>query len=80
MSSSTKSVVLTALGLIDRIDEFDDDHPLLGGIPEFDSMAVVGVIQALEQEFGIVVEDDDIDADTFETFATLAAFIDRKRG
>ncbi len=52
--------------------------PLLGAIPEFDSMAVISVITALEDRFGIVIEDDEIDASVFETLGSLVAFLERK--
>jgi acyl carrier protein len=43
-------------------------------------MAVVNLITALEEHFGIVVEDDEIGASTFETLGTLAAFVQQKTG
>jgi acyl carrier protein len=52
--------------------------PLLGAIPELDSMAVVTLITALEEHFGITVADDEIGASTFETLDSLAQFIERK--
>jgi acyl carrier protein len=52
--------------------------PLLGALPELDSMAVVNLITALEDHFGIAVEDDEISADTFETVGSLAAFVAHK--
>jgi acyl carrier protein len=54
------------------------DSPLLGALPELDSMAVVGVIAALEDRFGIVVDDDDISASTFATVGSLADFVAQK--
>jgi acyl carrier protein len=51
------------------------DSPLLGSLPELDSMAVVTLIGALEEHFGIVVDDDDISASTFATLGSLAAFV-----
>lgn len=54
------------------------DSPLLGSIPELDSMAVVSVITALEEQFGIDIGDDDISASTFETVGSLAAFVEQK--
>ena len=47
-------------------------------LPEFDSMAVVSVITALEDQLGIFVEDDDITGETFETLGNLTAFIQTK--
>lgn len=68
----------TTLQLGDRTSELGEDSPLLGAIPEFDSMAVVTVLTALEEHFGIMVDDDDIDAETFETVGTLTAFVDQQ--
>ncbi len=51
---------------------------LLGAIPELDSMAVVNVITSLEDQFGIVVDDDDIDGNTFATVASLVDFVTAK--
>lgn len=54
--------------------------PLLGTIPELDSMAVVGILAAMEDEFGITIEDDEISAETFGTFSTLLRFVAERVG
>ena len=41
-------------------------------------MAVVTVITALEDQFGFVVEDDEISAETFATFGSLVQFVESK--
>jgi acyl carrier protein len=51
---------------------------LLGAIPELDSMAVVHVLTAIEEHFGIVVADDEVSADTFATLGALADFVESK--
>ena len=58
--------------------EFDKDTELLGALPEFDSMAVIKVITAMEEIFGIDVDDDDIDASLFETVGTLLNYIEEQ--
>ena len=68
-------VILADILEVDTSD-FDESTELLGALPEFDSMAVVGVITALEESFGIDVADDDIDATIFETVGTLLAYVD----
>jgi acyl carrier protein len=68
------------LSLEGRAMHFKTDTPLLGGIPELDSMAVVGVITALEDHFGVNIEDDEIDGSTFATVGSLAGFINSKMG
>jgi len=56
----------------------DKTTELLGGIPEFDSMAVVMVITALEETMGVVVDDDEISAETFESIGSLVSFVEAK--
>jgi len=55
------------LQLGDQVKKWHPDTALVGSIPEFDSMAVVALIQALEERFGIQISDDEISAETFET-------------
>ncbi|MBU0603252.1 MAG: acyl carrier protein [Gammaproteobacteria bacterium] len=63
------------LNLGARADGFADDTPLLGAVPELDSMAVVAVITAMEERFGVTLDDADIDGSTFATFGSLHGFI-----
>ncbi|MEO7497673.1 MAG: acyl carrier protein [Massilia sp.] len=51
------------------------DSVLLGSVPELDSMAVISVIAALEDHFGIAVDDDDICARHFATVGSLTEFV-----
>lgn len=67
-----------ALQLGERVNDFDESTALLGNLPEFDSMAVVAVVGALEDNLGISVEDDDITGETFETVGSLLAFVNSK--
>lgn len=43
-----------------------------------DSMAVVSILTEFEERFGFEVMDDEISADSFETFGTLIAFVNGK--
>lgn len=54
------------------------DTPLLGSLPELDSMAVANLILALEQQFGFEVLDDEINARHFTTVGSLADFVASK--
>lgn len=62
----------------DRVDAFEPDTPLFGALPELDSMAVAGLLTEMEDRFDILIEDDDIDGDTFESFGSLVAFLQGK--
>ncbi|MCW8847879.1 MAG: acyl carrier protein [Sedimenticola sp.] len=70
-----KEIIGSVLQLGDRIDQFDRDTALLGSVPEFDSMAVVSVITAIEDNFGIIVDDDEVSAELFETVGNLYDFV-----
>lgn len=73
-----RQIVGDVLQLGERTASLEPGTALLGNIPEFDSMAVVSVITALEDELGILVEDDDITGETFETLENLTAFVQTK--
>jgi acyl carrier protein len=75
---AVKAVVVETLGVEDRADALDATTPLLGYLPELDSMAVLELVLELEQRFGITIEDEDVTADVFENLASLAAFVDGK--
>jgi len=80
MFDNVRMLLVDILQIHDRIESLDESTPLLGNIPEFDSMAVVTVITALEDQFGFFVEDDEISAETFETLGSLVAFVESKVG
>ena len=73
-----KVIVGSALQIGGRVQQMDASAPLLGAVPELDSIAVVNLITALEEHFGITVADDEIGASTFETLGSLARFIEQK--
>jgi acyl carrier protein len=73
-----RNVVGSALQISNRVQGMDAAAPLLGAVPELDSIAVVNLITALEEHFGIAVADDEIGASTFETLGSLTQFVERK--
>lgn len=66
------------LQLGERKNQLELATPLLGSLPELDSMAVATVIAGMEERFGFFIEDDEIDAEVFRTVGTLTEFVDRK--
>jgi len=56
----------------------DADSALLGSVAELDSMAVVAILTALEERFGFVIDDDEVDGGTFASVATLTSFVQGK--
>lgn len=74
------TVLDDVLGLGGRAQGFADDTPLLGALPELDSMAVVGIIAGIEDHFGIYLADDEIDGSSFATFGSLLQLVSEKLG
>lgn len=72
------AVLDEVLSLKGRANEFALETPLLGAIPELDSMAVVALITTLEERFGFTVDDDEIDGSVFASLATLIDFVQGK--
>ena len=78
IKSEVVAVLDEVLSLKGRASEFALDTPLLGAIPELDSMAVVALITTLEERFGFTVDDDEIDGSVFASLATLIDFVQGK--
>lgn len=77
-SQEVLRIVDEVLNLKGRSASFRHDTPLLGAIPELDSMAVITLIGALEEQLGMVIDDDDIDGSTFATIGSLTDFVSGK--
>ena len=78
LSKDIKRVLRDTLVLGDEVDTLEATSPLLGSIPELDSVGVVSVLTALEDEFDIVVEDDEISAAVFKNLGSLTQFVQEK--
>jgi len=60
-----------------RVDSFTEGTELFGALPEFDSMAVATLLTGIEERLGVLIEDDDVEAEDFATFGRLVAFVER---
>jgi len=80
VEEQVRGVLRDVLSLGNRADRLGPDSALLGSLPELDSMAVVNVIAALEDRFGISVDDDEISGDTFASLKSLVDFVVAKTG
>jgi acyl carrier protein len=73
-----RQIVGDALQLGSRRESLERDTPLVGNLPELDSMAVVSVITALEEHFIFVVDDDDDVSQAFHTLGSLTKYVEAK--
>ena len=70
-----KTVIGDVLQIPDRMVSMDENSGLLGAIPEFDSMAVVSILTTIEENYGLIINDDEVTAEIFETVGSLLDFI-----
>jgi acyl carrier protein len=66
------------LGLNGRSAAMSRDSPVLGALPELDSIAVVSVITALENRFGLEIGGDELSASSFATVGAIADLVSSK--
>jgi acyl carrier protein len=63
------------LALNGRPAAFTRDTLLHGSLIELDSMAVVTLTAVLEERFGFIIEDSEIDASVFASVGSLVDFV-----
>ena len=76
--NEVKRVVTEALGLGKRGETLSASTRLLENLPELDSLAVLKLVYAIEDRFGISIDDEEVTADLFETLGSLARFVESK--
>lgn len=79
-TEQVKAILIDTLHLGERGRDLLPASPLLGAIPELDSMAVLELVSALEEAFGFSFDDEDISAQNFATLGSLAGFLDARLG
>lgn len=78
VEATLRAILADTLGLPKaRIDAFIGSTALFGALPELDSMAVATLLTAIEERLGVLIEDDDVEAEDFATFGRLLAFAER---
>jgi acyl carrier protein len=79
VDATLRALLADILGLgEERAAALTPDSGLFGELPEFDSMAVATVLTEMEDRLGILIDDDEIDGEIFETYGNLLAFSLRK--
>ena len=73
-----KKILITNLQVGDH--GLQEDTPVAGEFPQFNSLSIAGIIASIEDELGCEVEDEEITVEIFETVGTLATFIESKTG
>jgi acyl carrier protein len=75
VDATLRAVLVDILGLPQAdVAAFGAETELFGALPEFDSMAVAGLLTELEERLGILIEDHEVGAEMMETYGALLAF------
>ena len=74
-----KRMIVDRLFLKVRPEELEEDKSLIDfyGV---DSVCLLELVVGIEEEFGVVIADDEFKVDNFQTVAALAAFVRAKLG
>ena len=63
--ADVRDTLVQTLGIEDRVDTLTPETALLDSLTELDSMAVVELLTALEDRFGITIDDGDVSGELF---------------
>jgi acyl carrier protein len=78
VEATVRSLLVDILGLAkSRVAAFGDETELFGALPELDSMAVATLLTEMEERLGILIEDDDVEAEDLMTFGRLVSLAER---
>ena len=78
VEQTLRALLADVLGMEpERVAAFGEHTELFGALPEFDSMAVANLLTGIEERLGVLIADDDVEAEDFATFGRLVAFAER---
>ena len=78
VDETVRALLVDVLGLAkSRVARFDDATELFGALPEFDSMAVATLLTEMEERLGILIEDEDVEAEDLMSFGQLVSLAER---
>ncbi|MBA3667236.1 MAG: acyl carrier protein [Sphingomonas sp.] len=75
VEATLRALLVDTLGLsTTRVAGFGEMTELFGALPELDSMAVATLLTGIEERLGVLIEDDDVEAEDLMSFGRLLAF------
>lgn len=77
LNNRIKTLLCTTVAPEIDIQAVGDDDRLIEDL-NLDSLQLLGLISELEREFNFMLDDEDLDLNTFNSIATVADFVARK--
>lgn len=78
ISNEVKIILIQILNLEIESEDIDDDTLLLDGEIFIDSLAMIQIINMIEETFDIMCEEEDITPELLNSVATLTDLVSRK--
>ena len=78
-TDSSKASIRAFISRFLRSHELQDDEDIFA-LGFVNSLLALQLVMFIEQEFGITVEDEDLDLDNFRSLNAMAGLIERKQG
>ncbi len=75
VAASLETVLRKALGQKALPATIDDDTALLGGVPDFDSLAILAILTGIHETLGCQIGETEVSADIFESVGALRRFV-----
>ena len=75
VSEIEERVVRVVREMVPESGDLRGDFVLLGDDGAFDSVTALGLVLALEKEFGIVVRDDDVQPENLRNLDSIVKFV-----
>ena len=76
-----KKMIIDTLKLEDiTVEEIGDDTPLFREGLGLDSLDALELVVAIEKNFNVIIEDENVGKNAFESISTLAQFIQEEYG
>lgn len=79
LPAQLKNMIVERLFLNVSPEDIGDEENLMDEY-NIDSVNLFEIIVGLEDEFGLTLEEEDFNVETFSTVANIAAFVEQKRG
>jgi acyl carrier protein len=79
LKAQLKNMIVERLFLNVKPGEIGDDENLMDEY-NIDSVNLFEIIVGLEDEFGITLEEEDFNVETFSTVSNIAQFVESKQG
>lgn len=78
VEATVRSLLVDVLALPEEVVAgFNDESELFGALPELDSMAVATLLTEMEERLGILIEDEDVEAEDLTSFGRLVSLAER---